>query len=82
MKKFLTVMVLSMVLAGSAMANNGCDFGYPYPVESVQAGYYMDGNGRIQPYNTNGRPSYNRKYEDWTYLDENGYDYTIQIEVK
>ena len=47
-----------------------------YPNQNGQ--YYMNGNGRIKP-TGNGRP---RQYEDWTYVDENGYDYTIIIEVK
>lgn len=46
----------------------------------IQTGYYMDGNGIMYPYTV--QSPYNRKYEDWTYLDENGYDYTIQIEIK
>lgn len=49
--------------------------------------YYVTNNGYLQPYlpvkrnilNEYDKPS---KYQDWTYLDENGYDYTVIIEVK
>ena len=41
--------------------------------------YYMDGNGFIKQYPISVPV---KRYKPWTYLDENGYDYTILIEVK
>jgi len=44
--------------------------------------YYMDGNGYIMPYHsytpTSSKP---QRYEDWTYTDENGLDYTVIIKI-
>jgi len=41
--------------------------------------YYMDGQGYIQQFPQEVPV---QRYEPWTYLDENGYDYTILIKLK
>lgn len=46
------------------------------PEDKVYPVYFVDENGYYQKWE---RP---KKYEDWTYTDENGYDYTIIIKVK
>lgn len=38
--------------------------------------YWYDENGQVQAWR---KP---QKYEDWTYVDENGYDYTIKIIIE
>lgn len=43
--------------------------------------YHMDGNGYIMPYH-NYRPAKPQRYEDWTYIDENGLDYTVIIRIE
>lgn len=78
MKKILTLILLMFAFSTVSIANENV----PYDacrMANMESIYYMDGNGYIQQY-----PQSNPKqrYIPWTYLDENGYDYTILIEIQ
>jgi len=68
MRKLILVMLLGLTITANAdnTINN-------IPKDKI---FYIDENGYYQKWE---RP---KKYEDWTYVDENGYDYTIKIIIE
>jgi len=68
MRKLILALILGLTI--TANADNAIN---NIPKDKI---YYIDENGYIQIWE---RP---KKYEDWTYVDENGYDYTIKIIIE
>jgi len=82
MKKILLVVVI-LGLSNLAFAEweSGCS-GYSKDNRNYVSVPYMDSNGRIYPYTKISKKFKDSgSFRDWTYLDENGYDYTVTIKV-
>jgi len=71
--------ILFLVLSSTAIANdNLIDTCYLQDL-TKHSQYYMDGQGYIQTFPQQVPV---QRYIPWTYLDENGYDYTVLIKLK
>ena len=87
MSKFLVVLL--MVFSTQAFGQqygSVCEPNPPYPNQDKVNYYKINGKYEaVFPKSDNRSPYYNqdnRQYENWTYVDENGYDYTVVIKVK
>ena len=87
MKTLLAVILLG--LSSLTMAQNMVDLNQVK--DSHGNSYFINKQGILQPYSPVSRNIFvedNRKrnqlseFQDWQYIDENGYDYTVKIKVK
>lgn len=85
MRNFIIAVILTIATYNSVYAVNMVDL--DTLIDRDGNAYYVNNNGYLTPYmpikrnilREKPKPS---KYRDWTYIDENGYDYTVVIEVK
>jgi len=78
-KVILLIVMLAITGTASAEWESGCSKDKRYAVKNP----YMDRTGRVHSHVK--IPQYlkdNGQFKEWTYLDENGYDYTVTIKVK